>query len=69
MHLFKEENVQTNYPKKKPTTPASQYILPVALLAIVLLFASSLLSMALPDPLGEKIQNHMAKFQGRSPTG
>ena len=27
MHLFKEENVQTTYPKRKPTKPASQCLI------------------------------------------
>ena len=63
MHLFKEENVQTTYPKRKPIKPASHYVLSFALLAIMVLLINAMFSMALPDPLGEKIQSHMAKFQ------
>ena len=63
MHLFKEENVQTIYPKRKPAKPASHYILPFTLLAIMVLLINTMYSMALPDPLGEKIQSHIAKFQ------
>ena len=63
MHLFKEENVQTTYPKRKPTKPASHYVLSFALLAIMVLLIKTTYSMALPDPLGEKIQSHIAKFQ------
>mgnify|MGYP000692856009 FL=1 len=63
MHLFKEENVQTTYPKRKPTKPASHYVLSFTLLAIMVLLINAMFSMALPDPLGEKIQSHMAKFQ------
>ena len=63
MHLFKEENVQTTYPKRKPTKPASHYVLSFALLAIMVLLINAMFSMALPDPLGEKIQSHTAKFQ------
>ena len=63
MHLFKEENVQTTYPKRKPTKPASHYVPSFALLAIMVLLINAMFSMALPDPLGEKIQSHMAKFQ------
>ena len=63
MHLFKEENVQTTYPKRKPTKPTSHYVLSFALLAIMVLLINAMFSMALPDPLGEKIQSHMAKFQ------
>jgi len=63
MHLFKEENVQTTYPKRKPTKPASHYVLSFTLLAIMVLLINAMFSMALPDPLGEKIQSHIAKFQ------
>ena len=63
MHLFKEENVQTTYPKRKPAKPVSHYVLSFTLLAIMVLLINAMFSMALPDPLGEKIQSHMAKFQ------
>jgi hypothetical protein len=52
--------VKTIY--KETKRPASHYILPFALLAMVLLI-NTMYSMALPDPLGEKIQSHIAKFQ------
>jgi hypothetical protein len=55
--------VQTIYPKRKPAKPASHYILPFTLLAIMVLLINTMYSMALPDPLGEKIQSHIAKFQ------
>ena len=48
MHLFKEENVQTTYPKRKPTKPASHYVLSFALLAIMVLLINAMFSMALP---------------------
>jgi len=63
MHLFKEENVQITYPKRKPAKPASHYILPIALLAIMVLLINALHSVALPDPLGDQIRNHMIKSQ------
>ena len=63
MHLFKEENVQTTYPIRKPGKPASHYILPITLLAIMVLLVSALHSVALPDPLGDKIQSHMSKLK------
>jgi hypothetical protein len=55
--------VQTTCPKRKPTKPASHYVLSFTLLAIMVLLINAMFSMALPDPLGEKIQSHMAKFQ------
>jgi hypothetical protein len=54
--------VQITYPKKKPVKPASHYVLTFSLLAVMALAINTLYSMALPDPLGEKIQNHVAKF-------
>ena len=55
--------MQTTYPKRKPSKPASHYVLTFALLAVMVLAINVLYSMALPDPLGEKIQKHVAKFQ------
>jgi len=63
MRLFKEENVQTTYPKRKPAKPASHYILPITLLAMMVLLVGALHSVALPDPLGDKIQSHMKNFK------
>ena len=45
MHLFKEENVQTIYPKRKPAKPVS----------MMLFLINALHSVTLLDPLGEKI--------------
>ena len=63
MHLFREENRAYNLSKKKPAKPASHYILPFTLLAAMVLLINVMFSIALPDPLGEKIQNHLAKFK------
>jgi len=63
MHLFKEENVQTTYPKRKPTKPASQCLIVRLVGNNGVAHQRHVFSMALPDPLGEKIQSHMAKFQ------
>lgn len=62
MHLFKEENVQTIYPKRKPVKPVSSYILPITLLAAMIFLINALHSVTLPDPLGDKIQSHMSNF-------
>ena len=69
MHLFKEENVQTTYPKIKPAKPVSPYILPITLLAVMVLLINALHSVTLPDPLGEKIQSHMSNFHKPDRTG
>ncbi|MBC8287741.1 MAG: hypothetical protein H8E42_09755 [Nitrospinae bacterium] len=59
MHLFKEENVQTTYPKRQPAKPVSRYILPITLLAVMVFLINTLHGVTLPDPLGEKIQQHI----------
>lgn len=59
MHLFKEENVQTTYPKRKPAKSVTSYILPITLLAVMMLLINALHGVTLPDPLGEKIQQHV----------
>ncbi|MBT5471031.1 MAG: hypothetical protein HOK41_10560 [Nitrospina sp.] len=69
MHLFKEENVQTTYPKRKPAKPVSHYILPITLLAVMVFLINALHRVTLPDPLGEKIQSHMSNFQKSNRTG
>jgi len=61
------KTVQTTYPKRKPSKPASHYILTFTLLAVMVLAINVLYSMALPDPLGEKIQKHVAKFHQPTP--
>jgi hypothetical protein len=61
--------VQTTYPKRKPTKPISEYVLPIALLAVMVLLINFMFRIALPDPLGEKIQSHMTKFQKPSHKG
>jgi len=53
---------QTTYPKRKPAKPGSHYVLTFTLLAVMVLAINTLYRIALPDPLGEKIQNHIAKF-------
>lgn len=63
MHLFREETVHTTYPKRKPAKPASHYILSITLLAAMMLLINVMYRITLPDPLGEKIQIHMKKFQ------
>ncbi|MBT5029031.1 MAG: hypothetical protein HOL15_04485 [Nitrospinaceae bacterium] len=55
--------MQTTYPKRKPAKPASHYILPIALLAVMVLIINTMFRISLPDPLGEKIQSHMTSFQ------
>jgi hypothetical protein len=55
--------VQTTYPKRKPAKPASHYILSITLLIVMVLVINVIYSIALPDPLGDKIQSHMTKFQ------
>lgn len=69
MHLFKEENVQTIYPKRKPAKPVSQYIIPITLLAVMVFLINALHSVTLPDPLGEKIQSHMSNLHKSERTG
>ncbi|MZH42221.1 MAG: hypothetical protein F3740_10530 [Nitrospinae bacterium] len=59
MHHFKEENVHTTYPKRKSSKPITNYILPISLLAAIVFLINALHSVALPDPLGEKIQQHV----------
>jgi hypothetical protein len=55
--------VHTTYPKRKPAKPVSHYILSITLLAVMALLINAVVSIALPDPLGEKIQMHMKKFK------
>ena len=62
MHLFKEENRQTTYLKRKLAKPVSHYVLSFTLLAVMVLLINVIYKMALSDPLGEKIQSHIAKF-------
>ena len=69
MHLFKEENVQTTYPKRKPAKPVSPFILPITLLTVMVFLINALHSVTLPDPLGEKTQNHMSSFHKSDRTG
>lgn len=63
---------QRTYSRRKTCKPPTQKenrlnlllnVLSFALLAIMVLLINAMFSMALPDPLGEKIQSHMAKFQ------
>ena len=61
--------MQTTYPKRKPAKPVSHYILPFTLIAVMAILINALYSMAIPDPLGEKIQSHMGKFQKKVPRG
>ena len=64
MHLFREEDRQTTYPKRKPSKLALHYVLPITLLAVAMVLLINVMhSKAFPDPLGEKIQNQMTKFQ------
>ncbi len=63
------KTVQTTYPKRKSAKPISHYVLPVALLAVMVLLINIIFRMPLPDPLGEKIQSHMTKFQKPSHKG
>ena len=57
------KTVQTTYPKRKQAKPVSHYILSITLLVVMVLAINVMYSIALPDPLGEKIQNHMTKFK------
>ena len=57
------KTVHTIYPKRKPAKPVSHYIVSIILLAVMVLTINVMVSMALPDPLGEKIQSHMKKFK------
>ncbi len=51
--------MHTTYPKKKSAKPITNYILPITLLAAMMFLINALHSVSLPDPLGEKIQQHV----------
>ena len=57
MHSIKEDTVQT-YPIRNPKKP-KQYAFPIVVLAITALLISAVCSLAIPDPLGNSIQQHM----------
>lgn len=57
MRSIKEDNVQT-YPIRKPEKP-KQYAFPIVVLVITALLISAVCSLAIPDPLGNSIQQHM----------
>jgi hypothetical protein len=57
MHSIKEDNVQT-YPIRN-SKKSKQYAFPIAVLAITALLISAVCSLAIPDPLGNSIQQHM----------
>jgi hypothetical protein len=57
------KTVQKTYPKRQPAKPVSHYILSITLLAVMVLIINVMVSVALPDPLGDKIQSHMTKFK------
>jgi hypothetical protein len=57
MHSIKEDTVQT-YPIRNPKKP-KQYAFPIVVLTITVLLISAVCSLAIPDPLGNSIEQHM----------
>ena len=57
MRSIKEGNVQT-YSIRKSEKP-KQYAFPIVILSTTALLISALCSLAIPDPLGNSIQQHM----------
>ena len=57
MHPIKIDTVQT-YPIRNSKKP-NQYAFPIVVLAITALLISAVCSLAIPDPLGNSIQQHM----------
>ena len=57
MHSIKKDTVQT-YPIRN-SKKYKQYAFPIVVLAITALLISTVCSLAIPDPLGNSIQQHM----------
>ena len=57
MRSIKEDNVQT-YPIRKSEKP-KLYVFSIVVLAITAMLISAVSSLAIPDPLGNSIQQHM----------
>ena len=57
MHSIKEDTVQT-YPIRN-SKKHKQYVFPIVLLAINALLISAVCILAIPDPMGNTIQQHM----------
>ena len=61
MHSIKEDNIQS-YPIRK-SEKSKQYAFPIVVLAITALLISAVCSLAIPDPLGNSIQQHYERKQ------
>ena len=57
MHSIKEDTVQT-YPIRN-SKKYKQYAFPIVVLAITALLISAVCSLAIPDPLGNTIEQYM----------